>query len=1230
MTNPTSDINLLNQLAEYIATNFLGEADEKVSFPVRVGGTLTVNITDVGPDTQATVLKALEAWSIVSGLHFEQVESDDAHITFIDDNPGAYALVQTSGGVIDSAVVNLDRNWVIFMWNALHEIGHALGLGHAGPYEFPIIYGEDNLFPNDSWQATVMSYFSARDNTDVNGESSFPITPQIADIVAIQLLYGKPEGAFTGDTVYGVGANTGTYLDEFFARSETRGQLITLHDTDGYDTLDFSNAGNFDHHVPNQRVDLNPGAVSDVYTGRGNLIITHDTIIEKFVAGHLDDHITGNFADNTLEGRNGADTIYGMDGNDIIIGGAGGDALYGGDGLDTAVYTDSNAAVNVNLETNMATGGYANGDMLTSIENLIGSSYSDTLVGDTHANHLEGRNGNDVLEGGAGTDRLDGGEGLDTASYTGSNAAVTINLETNTVSGGHAEGDMLISIENLIGSAHVDTLIGDNLNNILEGGAGADRLDGRNGQDTAAYTASDSAVIINLEMNTTTGGHAEGDTLTSFENLIGSTHDDTLVGAANDNIIEGWVGADRLDGGAGLDTATYTGSDAAVTVNLETNTATGGHAEGDTLANIENLTGSPYHDTLTGDTHNNRLDGGDGNDTLEGGVGVDRLEGGDGNDTLEGGAGADRLEGGAGLDWLSYAGSDGAVSARLYDGLAQRGHAEGDTISGFENLRGSAYADRLAGTGRDNRLAGGAGNDQLWGGSGDDVLDGGAGNDQLRGGSGDDVLDGGAGADRFYGNHGQDTADYSDSTAGVTVRLHSLTARGGDADGDTFGTLLSVDYTDADGNEQIDSLPDIERLTGSNHDDILAGDRRDNVLDGGGGDDALYGGPGGGDDQLRGGTGNDGLWGGVGNDVLEGDVGADRLYGGAGTDWVDYSQSSAGVTINLEAGTGIGGDAEGDVIVDVERIVGSPYDDMLIGDDKDNWLEGSNGDDVLEGGAGADRLDGGAGTDWVDYSQSSAAVTVDLEAGMGIGGDAEGDILVNINHIYGSEFGDKLVGNEYRNSILGGGGDDEIWGGYNGDFLEGGAGADQLYGGNGNDSLHGGEGNDILEGGEHHDNLYGGPGADHLDGGAGTDWLAYSHSSAAVIVNLETGTGAGGDAEGDVLVNIERVSGSPHDDRLTGDDKDNVLEGHGGDDWLKGGPGADIFNFYHENGDDIIADFELGIDLINLRFFYLDDIEELHFTTDDNGVTIDLTDIGGGTILLADLTTPLDTNDFVL
>src|SRR5581483_1586614 len=147
---------------------------------------------------------------------------------------------------------------------------------------------------------------------------------------------------------------------------------------------------------------------------------------------------------------------------------------------------------------------------------------------------------------------------------------------------------------------------------------------------------STSAVTVNLATGTGTGGDAQGDTLTAIENLIGSAYADTLTGDVNNNDLAGCAGADVLIGGGGTDTADYSASTAAVTVNLATGTGTGGDAAGDTLSGIENLLGSAYADTLTGDGNSNQLSGGAGNDTLDGGAGDDVLIGGTGNDTLIG------------------------------------------------------------------------------------------------------------------------------------------------------------------------------------------------------------------------------------------------------------------------------------------------------------------------------------------------------------------------------------------------------------------------------------------------------------------------------------------------------------------------------------------------------------------------------------------------------------------
>ena len=105
-------------------------------------------------------------------------------------------------------------------------------------------------------------------------------------------------------------------------------------------------------------------------------------------------------------------------------------------------------------------------------------------------------------------------------------------------------------------------------------------------------------------------------------------------------------------------------------------------------------------------------------------------------------------------------------------------------------------------------------------------------------------MNGGAGADVLIGGTGTNIASYEDSPAGVTVRLHNLQARGGDAQGDTFGGLITWTYTDKGETVSVE-VPDIIHLTGSDEDDILAGDVRANTLRGGEGDDTLFGGPGG-------------------------------------------------------------------------------------------------------------------------------------------------------------------------------------------------------------------------------------------------------------------------------------------------------------------------------------------------------------------------------------------------
>lgn len=279
-------------------------------------------------------------------------------------------------------------------------------------------------------------------------------------------------------------------------------------------------------------------------------------------------------------------------------------------------------------------------------------------------------------------------------------------------------------------------------------------------------------------------------------------------------------------------------------------------------------------------------------------------------------------------------------------------------------------------------------------------------------------------------------------------------------------------HTDLTGSDAVDALADFsadnfaftditvngdntaEAINGSAGDDTIDGVKGEDVIDGGAGDDLLRGGPQG--DTLMGGTGKDVLFGGRGDDVLYGNgsgdllnggFGADTLYGGGGADRADYSRDKDDLFLDLETGISTGGTAEGDVLIDIEavrtgtgddtvwadedgtRIISAGGDDKLFGRSGEDWLEGGNGNDTLYGSAGADIMNGGRGSDEADYRTSDAGVQIDLAAGTAAGGYAEGDTLLRINNLDGSQYGDELTGNHQANWLRGNGGDDTLTGG---------------------------------------------------------------------------------------------------------------------------------------------------------------------------------------------------------
>ena len=320
-----------------------------------------------------------------------------------------------------------------------------------------------------------------------------------------------------------------------------------------------------------------------------------------------------------------------------------------------------------------------------------GLSYNEVVTiysGDNNGNSVTGGNGtslyltaagNDTIRAGSGEDMILSGQGEDTVSAGGGDDIVYM-----------GDGN---DVFDTAGST-----MDDDGNDYIDGGAGADTIYAGGGNDT----------------------------------LIGGSGNDYLYGEDGNDTLNGGAGNDLLEGGAGIDTADYSTSSAAVTINLGSGAqGSGGDAQGDTLSSIENVTGSIYNDTLTGDGNANVLSGGDGQDVLTGGGGNDTLVGGAGVDQLYGGDGADRLEGGSGND-------------TIYGG------------TGDDSVDGGSGDDTIFGEDGSDTISGGGGADTIQGGAGDDSLTGSAGNDTLSGGSGSDtfIYSAGDGSDSVSGGAG--------------------------------------------------------------------------------------------------------------------------------------------------------------------------------------------------------------------------------------------------------------------------------------------------------------------------------------------------------------------------------------------------------------------------------------------------------------------------------------------
>ncbi len=905
--------------------------------------------------------------------------------------------------------------------------------------------------------------------------------------------------------------------------------------------------------------------------------------------GGLLEGLAGN---DSLKGSDYADTLFGGAGNDTLDGGRGADSLVGGDGDDTYLNPEDQALIVEGVD-----GGFdtlvGRNDLrgLANVEGLVanpvawliyGNELGNRITGNADDNKIYGGAGNDTLDGGSGgLDELRGEAGDDTylIKDTAKNALVSeqanegvdtiINQDLSSV---NYEISLGANIENYrweVGAAH--NINGNELDNQITGGGGADSLFGGAGNDT----------LIGNGGNDSLQGDAGNDS------LVGGDGRDSLYGGVGNDTLDGGTGDDFLVGGEGTDVYLWgrgSGSDeisGSVSDLTDCVKLTGGLLEADLLVGASGASGLDLRLSVRGTSEvltvtnffaagsqmtlamadglvldvaavraKLSFEGTAGDDFIAGTAAADRLDGKGGQDTLQGGAGQDTYVIHSGLETINDPDSDSIIllASDLPPGMGYRT----SSAARVELMEGSLATISIDGS-NPVTLVGNADGNQMSGGAGNDTLVGNGGNDTLTGGAGYDTyrvrLDDGltiVNESQGLGDGGE--LKLSAAAPGTSVQLWVSSVDGSlniEQNGELRVKVGGFQVGNDLAQRPINSitLPDGTVLTG----DLLSG--------------AAFGRSGNGNDELMGSAHDEVLWGLGGSDTLHGG-GRDWLVGGDGADrYVIDGTTLQSLYIEdnwADAGSASSIKLEGMQATDVR--VANMYGLLVVyrsTDGAEILLSGWNDANPTGAINSLQSLTFADGTVWTQAQLLSKMDMTVVSSGVDYWqGGAGADVV------------DLMAGNDYA---AGGGGDDSLAGGDGNDLMQGGDGADTLLGGEGNDSLQGEAGDDLLIGGLGNDEFTeAGHGNDVFDGGEGDDTLYASNFGQEKSVVLAW-TGEGQDAiSGDVHGYVD--AGAGDDTVSTTSQRPLFLVAGKGNDDLSIGSDVVIAAFNRGDGQDRFSD----------------------------------------------------------